>query len=261
MTRALLLDLDDTLVVEEPAAVAAFAATAGVAAERHPLDPRQLALDARACARELWHAAEVCDFGRRIGISSWEALWCRYEGDDAELRAMRAWAPGFRREAWRAALEHQGVQDDELAAELGERFGEERRARHETFEDAAPVLDALRGDYRLALVSNGASCLQREKFEASGLVDRFDAVVVSGELRSAKPDPAVYARALDAVGARPGDAVMVGDSLRNDVDGPIAAGLRGIWLNRAGRSRPADREGLVEIADLHALPAALADPA
>ena len=107
-------------------------------------------------------------------------------------------------------------------------------------------------------MTNGASCLQREKFEASGLVDRFDAVVVSGELRSAKPDPAVYACALEAVGARPDDAVMVGDSLRNDVDGPVAAGLLGIWLNRTGESRPADREDLVEIADLHALPEALA---
>ena len=142
------------------------------------------------------------------------------------------------------------MQDDELAAELGERFGEERRARHETFEDAAPVLDALRGDYRLALVTNGASCLQREKFEASGLADRFDAVVVSGELRSAKPDPSVYACALEAVGARAGDAVMVGDSLTNDVDGAVAAGLRAVWLNRSGESRPADRGDLVEIADL-----------
>jgi putative hydrolase of the HAD superfamily len=258
VTRALLLDLDDTLIVEEPAAVAAFAATASYAAERLPVDPRQLALDARAGARELWHAAEVCDFGRRIGISSWEALWCRYEGDDEELRAMREWSPGFRRGAWRAALEHQGVQDDELAAELGERFGEERRARHETFEDAAPALDALRGEYRLALVTNGASCLQREKFEASGLTDHFEAVVVSGELRSAKPDPAVYAHALGALGAEPGDAVMVGDSLRNDVDGPVAAGLRGIWLNRTGEPRPADREDIVEIADLQELPATLA---
>ena len=258
MTRALLLDLDDTLIVEEPAAVAAFAATAGVAAERQPLDPRQLALDARACARKLWRGADSCAFGRSIGISSWEALWCRFEGDDDELRAMREWAPGFRRDAWRDALEHQGIEDDELAAELGERFGRERRARHETFEDAAPALDALRGDYRLALVTNGASCLQREKFEASGLVDRFDAVVVSGDLRRAKPDPAVYACALEAVGARPRDAVMVGDSLANDVDGPIAAGLSAIWLNRSCESRPADRDDLVEIADLHALPAALA---
>ena len=66
------------------------------------------------------------------------------------------------------------------------------------------------------------------------------------------------ARALSALGAEPGDAVMVGDSLANDVDGPVAAGLRGIWLNRTGESRPADRADIVEIADLHALPDALA---
>lgn len=260
MTRALLLDLDDTLIVEEPAAVASFAATARIAAERRPLDPRRLALDARACARELWHGAKVSAFGRSIGISSWEALWCRYEGDGEELRALREWAPGFRRDAWRDALARQGIEDDELATELGERFGEERRARHETFEDAAPVLDALRGDYRLALVTNGASCLQREKFEASGLADRFDAVVVSGDLRSAKPHPAVYAHALDAVGARAGDAVMVGDSLANDVDGPLAAGLgAAIWVNRDGRERPPDRPDLVEIGGLDELEAVLAD--
>ena len=58
MTRALLLDLDDTLIVEEPAAVAAFAATARVAAERHPLDPaRAGARRPRAGARDLARGA------------------------------------------------------------------------------------------------------------------------------------------------------------------------------------------------------------
>jgi putative hydrolase of the HAD superfamily len=251
--RALLVDLDDTLVVEEPAAVAAFAATAAVAAERHALDARALALDARARAREVWHATDLCAYCRRIGISSWEGLWCNYEGDGEDLRALRDWAPGYRREAWRLALADQNVEDDELAAELGERFGVERRARHETFADAAPALDALRATHALALVTNGASCLQREKLHASGLADRFDAVVVSGDLRSRKPDPGVYAHALRELGAEPGDAVMVGDSLENDVDGAVAAGLRGVWLNRDGRERPPDRPEVVEIAGLDAL--------
>jgi putative hydrolase of the HAD superfamily len=52
---------------------------------------------------------------------------------------------------------------------------------------------------------------------------------------------------------------MVGDSLANDVDGPAAAGLRGIWLNRTGEPRPADREDLVEIAGLDELEKVLAD--
>jgi putative hydrolase of the HAD superfamily len=258
MTRALLLDLDDTLVVEEPAAVAAFTATARVAAERHPLDPAALALAARARAREIWRAAPHYAFCRRIGISSWEGLFCRYEGDGDELRALRGWAPGYRREAWARALADQGIDDGELAAELGERFGADRRALHETFADAAPALDALGADHALALVTNGASCWQREKLAASGLADRFDVVVVSGELGTAKPDPAVYAHALSGLGAEPGDAVMVGDSLANDVDGALAAGLRAVWVNRDGRPRPQDRADIREIAGLGELPAALA---
>ena len=111
MTRALLLDLDDTIIVEEPAAVAAFAATARVAAERHPLDPAALALDARARAREVWRAAPHHAFCRRIGISSWEGLFCRYEGEGDELRALRSWAPGYRREAWRRDVDGRPLVD------------------------------------------------------------------------------------------------------------------------------------------------------
>jgi putative hydrolase of the HAD superfamily len=254
MTRALLLDLDDTIIVEEPAAVAAFAATARVAAERHPLDAKALALDARARAREIWRAAPHHAFCRRIGVSSWEGLFCRYEGDGDELAALRAWAPGYRREAWRRALAGQGVEDDALAEELGERFGADRRALHETFADAAPALDALAADHVLALVTNGASCWQREKLAASGLADRFAVVVVSGELGTAKPDPAVYTHALSALGAEPGDAVMAGDSLRNDVDGALAAGLAGaVWVNRDRRPCPDGwdaRAGRLEVRDL-----------
>jgi putative hydrolase of the HAD superfamily len=89
--RAVLIDLDDTLIVEEAAAVATFAATAGVAAERHPIDAAALAMNARA--RALWRAAPTYPYCQRIGISSWEGLWCRFEGEAGELRALREWAP------------------------------------------------------------------------------------------------------------------------------------------------------------------------
>jgi putative hydrolase of the HAD superfamily len=258
VTRAVLFDLDDTLVVEERAAVAAFAATAHAAAECRAVDVAALATRARARARELWRAAPSYPFCQRIGISSWEGLWCRFEGDADDLCALRAWAPDFRREAWRRALADQRIDDEALAAQLGERFGAERRARCETFGDAAPALAALRGDYALALVTNGASCLQREKLDASGLADHFDAIVVSGDLGRGKPDAAIFAHALRAVGAEPGEAVMVGDNLTNDVDGALAAGLRAVWLNRDGKERPAHRPDLVEIGHLGQLPAALA---
>jgi putative hydrolase of the HAD superfamily len=252
--RAVLLDLDDTLVVEEAAAAATFVATARIAAARHPIDAATLAGDARVRARELWRAAPSHRYCERIGISSWEGLWCRFEGEAQELRALRRWAPEYRREAWRRALADHGIGDGALAEELAERFGAERRARHETFADAEPAIDALAGRYAVALVTNGASCLQREKLAASGLAHRFDAVVAGGDVGIGKPDRAIFERALEAVGAGPHEAVMVGNNLEKDVDGAIGAGLRAIWINREGGPAP---PGVLAVRDLGELPALL----
>jgi len=250
---ALLFDLDDTLIPEEPLAVAAFQATARAAPG---VDAERLALDARAHARALWRAGETYPYCRRIGISSWEGLWCRFEGEGEALAALRAWAPEFRREAWARALADQHVDDRALAEELGDRFGVERRALHAPFPDAALIED-LRDDYALALVTNGAACLQREKLEGSGLTAHFDAVVVSGDIGVGKPDAAVFRNALALVGAEPADAVMIGDTIERDIDGALALGLRAVWINRFGRPRPPGRDDLVEITGLDELPALL----
>jgi phosphoglycolate phosphatase-like HAD superfamily hydrolase len=67
LKRALLFDLDETLVVEEPAAVAAFEATARVAAAQQEVDVATLAVAARSQARELWYAVTPV---RRIATSA-----------------------------------------------------------------------------------------------------------------------------------------------------------------------------------------------
>lgn len=248
MPGALLFDLDETLVLEEPAAVAAFEATALTAPD---VDAARLAVAARSHARKLWYAAPTHPYCKAIGISSWEGLWCRFEGDDEPVAALRAWAPIYRRDAWANALADQGIDDADLATELGERFGVERRARHHTFEDVPPALDALAGP--MVIVTNGASCLQREKLAASGLEARFDAVVVSGDLGFGKPDASIFRHALDLVGADRG--VMIGDSVDRDIDGALAVGLDAVWINRFGQRE--GRDGVPEIASLAELAAAL----
>ncbi|HEY7257769.1 MAG TPA: HAD family hydrolase [Gaiellales bacterium] len=251
MKPAILFDLDDTLVVEEPAADAAFLATAEVAAARHAVDPAALARTARVRAREVWRAGPAYAYGEgTIGMSSWEALWCRWEGEGAEVSFCREWAAGYRTEAWTIALADHGIADPALAAELGLRFGEERRLRHRAFADTRPALDELRRTHRLALVTNGASCLQREKLAGTGLAESdFDAVVISGDVGIAKPRPEVFAHALELLGVGASQAVMVGDSLERDVRGAEACGIRGIWLNRQSR-RPPGPNGHTEIATL-----------
>jgi len=258
MSGALLLDLDDTLISDVPVAAATFEATAAHGAARRDLDVAALAAAARSHARALWHSTPVYARADALQISSWEGLWCRFEGDDADMRWLRAWSPSYRRETWRLALAEQGIDDAALAEELGERFGDERRARHETFADVEEVLAALHRAHALALVTNGAACLQREKLAASGLERHFDAVVVSGELGVGKPDPRIFEHALASLRCGPEGAAMVGNSLTRDIAGALAAGLRAVWVNRFGEARPRDLpEEVAEITTLRDLPGIL----
>ena len=122
------------------------------------------------------------------------------------------------------------------------------------------VLELRRIGHRLGLITNGPADVQRAKLAATGLGAWFDAVVISGEVGVGKPDPHIFARALAALDASPQTAIMVGDNLERDVVGARAAGMRGVWLNRSGRSRPAGIVPDLEIATLTELPAVLLAP-
>jgi putative hydrolase of the HAD superfamily len=252
MNVALLLDLDETLIEEHAAAVAAYEVTAAFAEACEPQLADRVALiaAARARARELWSSAPTADYCREIGISSTEGLWCSFEGGDAATAALRSWAPTYRRATWSGALEAQGVDDDGLAVALAGRFAVERRARHRVYADVVPALSELRERHALGLVTNGAACLQHEKLDCSGLRPFFDVVVVSAEFGAGKPDASIFRHALSRLGRPHEQAVMLGDSLDRDVDGARSAGLRAIWVNRLGLPRPADRQELVEVSTL-----------
>ena len=74
--------------------------------------------------------------------------------------------------------------------------------------------------------------VQRAKIERFGLAPLFDAIVVEGEFGVGKPEPAVYAHALAALGVSAADAWMVGDNLEWDVVTPRRLGMKGIWIAR-----------------------------
>lgn len=254
---AVLFDLDDTLVEEQPAAEAAFLATCALARERYGIDPAALHQSVRDHARRLWYESPTIGYCRDIGISSWEGLWGRFLGDDPSLQALRAWTPTYRRESWAAALADQGVADTAFAERLAAAFQDERRSRHILFPEVEDTLSDLRSFCRLALVTNGAPDLQREKIGGADLAPHFDAIVVSGEVGFGKPDPRIFSLTLDQLSVSPGAAVMVGDSLRRDVVGAQQAGLRAIWVNRAGADPRDDVRPDAQIADLSQLRAVL----
>ena len=168
-----------------------------------------------------------------IGVSSWEALWARFEGDDANLKILREWAPHYRRDSWRNALVEHGIHDAEFALELAETFPVLSRKLHVVYDDVRPALDRFRGRFRLGLLTNGAPDLQREKIAGAGLGGYFDEIVVSGDLGFGKPDPRIFRTILSRLGTVPADeAIMIGNSLETDIEGAQAAGMKAVWVDR-----------------------------
>src|SRR5690606_268839 len=103
------------------------------------------------------------------------------------------------------------------------------------FDETKEVLERLQGRYRLAVITNGVGEQQRARLEAAGLEPYFDVVVAATDIDAGKPDPAVFQHTLDLLGARPGEAWHIGDSLTADVVGARSAGLEAaVWLNRNG---------------------------
>jgi putative hydrolase of the HAD superfamily len=121
----------------------------------------------------------------------------------------------------------------------------------ELFEDAIPVLDELRAArLKIGLVSNGIRDLTQ--FVAHHKLD-VDAIVDSRSHGRVKPHPTIFQAALELLGAMPAEAVMVGDSVEEDVEGARALGMRAILIDRDDR-HPDFEERLT---DLYGLPAAL----
>lgn len=242
--RAVIFDLDDTLVWDERLSRQALMETAAHAASVHKLDAGRLAADAKAAADGLWrdHAPVVrCD---ELGIVAFEGMWGHFHGEEDYLRHLREWTPQFRRQIWERALRHQGIEDDALAGQLGGFFAGRRRELQDRLPGAEAVLHELRqAGLRIGLLTNGAASLQREKIESSGLGMHFDAAVVSGEIGTGKPAPEIFHHLLGHLGVAPEDALMVGNSLARDIAGGKRAGLRTCWLALEGEEEPV---GLVE---------------
>ena len=242
--RAVLFDLDDTLVWDERISRQALMETAARGAAVHGLDAGRLAAAAKRASDELWRAHAPVTRCDELGIVAFEGMWGHFHGEEEYVKHLHEWTPQFRREIWQRALAEQGVEDKELADRSAEFFFRRRRELSEHLPGAEQVLRTLqRAGIRIGLLTNGAASLQREKIEASGLGLFFDAAVVSGEIGTGKPEAAIFHHLLDRLGVAAGESLMVGNSLARDIVGGKRAGLHTCWLALEGEEEPV---GLVE---------------
>jgi putative hydrolase of the HAD superfamily len=124
--------------------------------------------------------------------------------------------------------------------------------RFRAYPDAAPALRELRAvGLRIVVLSNWDASLH-ERLAETGLAPLVEGAIASAELGHAKPDPAAFAAALELAGTPADAALHAGDSLREDVEGALAAGLRAVLVARDGP--PARAPGVPVIASLAELP-------
>jgi putative hydrolase of the HAD superfamily len=196
-TRAVLLDLYDTLVWSE-----------------WPALRRELEDGLGVSTEDLFRAYTLTRPARSVGA------YGSAEGDVA------------------AVIEAAGARADERRVrELTRRMREFLETGVSLHEDSLPAVRELRDrGIRTAVVSN-CDHLTRPVVDRLGLERETDAVVLSFEVGSAKPDPPIYRIALDRVGASPAEAVFVDDQTAY-CDGAAVLGVRTFLIVREGPPPP-----------------------
>jgi putative hydrolase of the HAD superfamily len=106
------------------------------------------------------------------------------------------------------------------------------------YPEVLPTLRELRSrGLELGIVSNFDSRLFTV-LRGLGLADLFDTVTISSLAHAAKPSPKIFELALEQHAVEPGEAMHVGDSVRDDVEGATKAGLAAVLLARQGTQAP-----------------------
>jgi len=126
-----------------------------------------------------------------------------------------------------------GERIDDCAREI---YAEWAACQHFELYDEVPAALRTLSDAGICigLISNTHRCLAsfQSHFELQGLIA---ATVSSSEHGLMKPHPSIFSAALGLVGVPANEAVMVGDSVRQDVEGALSAGMRAILIHRGER--------------------------
>jgi putative hydrolase of the HAD superfamily len=215
--EAVLLDLDDTLIVDDALTEQAWrAACRKFAPKIGSINDEDLCKVIRLTANHYWENPEQHRSGRLNLYQS-------------------------RREIVRQSLSSLGFKSNELADGLADTYSSEKERAITLVPGALETLQSLKKDgVRLALLTNGSPETQRRKIERFGLAPYFDYILIEGEFGVGKPDQRVFSAALGKLSVSPSQACMVGDDLPRDIASAMRAGIFSFWVDWRGNGLPVD---------------------
>ncbi len=99
------------------------------------------------------------------------------------------------------------------------------------FDYTFEILDYLKENYQLHIITNGFQEIQTKKMESSRIISYFDRVITSESVGVKKPNPRVFEYALESAKAKKENAIMIGDSIEADIEGALSVGMKAIHCN------------------------------
>ncbi len=234
--KALLFDLDDTLIHDEQATYESYLSIAEQLTKKHEINTVEFAKKTKEIAEEKWWNSPFANYCKKIGTSATEGLWVDYESEFEEINELKAFSETYRLEVWQEALRAFDLKDENIK-EISEAFKNVRSDKQIPLDGAIELLETLKDTYKLGLVTNGASLSQRHKLKVAGLVDYFEEIIVSGDINNGKPHPEIFEVILKRMSLEKSETLMIGNNLSSDILGANKAGIKAIWLDN-GTSKP-----------------------
>lgn len=231
--KVLFFDLDDTLLWDKKSVKETFRNVCLEAEEETGIDHQLLEETARKEASDLYASYDTYPFTKMIGINPFEGLWGDFNDNiNIGFRHMHNMIYEYQEQTWINTLKKLHVTDDSLGKKLAMRFRYHRRKLPFVYPETFEVLAALKKEYRLLLLTNGAPSLQQEKLEMTPqLVPFFEHILISGAFGVGKPDPSIFKHALNLMNCNAEEVIMIGDNLNTDISGSNKANIKNIWIN------------------------------
>jgi putative hydrolase of the HAD superfamily len=100
------------------------------------------------------------------------------------------------------------------------------------FPNTFPVLDYLKSNYKLHIITNGFYEVQHKKLGNSKLSPYFQTITTSEDAGVKKPNKIIFEYALDLAKTKTNNSIMIGDNLEADVEGAKAFGMDAIFFGK-----------------------------
>lgn len=151
------------------------------------------------------------------------AIWQEFERGEITQKELKV-------ERFRRFLE--AMKDTTNPNSFGDSFMNHLARASFLFDGAIELVDELSKSFRLVVVTNGLTRVQKHRIRESVIAHYFERIIISEEIGYAKPDPNIFIEGLKGL-ELPGkdEIIIVGDSLTSDIPGGINYGIDTVWFN------------------------------